>query len=132
MKFIEDHRTHPCEFGITLHHAGQDTFGDHLDTGRVRHFRVTSDPVTDGLANRVAHRFCHPLCGGACSEASRLQHQDPPRHKPCVQNGKRHAGGFPGTRRGLQYGPPITLQPVQHFWQNIINGKRRVHGLRYR
>jgi hypothetical protein len=95
VEFVEDHESGRLQRRIALQHAGQDSFGDHLDPGARPYDAVPADAVADGLAHRFALKLGHPPGRGARRQATRLQQQNPAAFEPrLAQQRQRHHRGL--------------------------------------
>jgi hypothetical protein len=103
MKFVEDHQSHPVEGRILLQAARQDSFGNHLDAGLLRHLVLKADPVADALAGRLTQLIGHARRGGTRRQAAWFQNDDGAARQPGrIEQCQRDAGGLARPRRGLQ------------------------------
>ena len=105
MEFVEDQQAHAIQRRVVLQAAGEDAFGDHLDTRSGADFAVQPNAVADGFADLFTQFTGQSLGSGTGSQAPGFEHQDGLPGKPrLMQQGQRHAGGFTGAWRRFQHG----------------------------
>ncbi len=104
MKLIEQHGCDAFECWIIEDHAGEDAFGDHLDTCRAPNLRSQACAKTNRCTNPFTQRLGHTLCGRARGNPARLQHEDTTITPPGrIEQGQRHARCLAGTGRRHQH-----------------------------
>src|SRR6185295_7636116 len=128
MEFIEQYRGHTLERGITLQHAREHALGHHLDARAPADARLEAHAVTHRVAHRLAQRAGHARRDGACRQAPRLEHDDPPVAQPrLIEHRNRHNGAFAGAGRSFEYRIAVALQDGAQLGQDSVDGKAGIH-----
>merc|ERR1712185_403714 len=109
MEFIEDHTPHAVEGWIRLQPSQKQAIGHDFDLCALRTELLSTNGVTDQLADGLVEALSESFGGGASGQTSWLNDPDAPlegwavvlRSQP-VDQGQGDTGGFPCTRRCLQ------------------------------
>ena len=76
VELIEDDRTHALQGVVVMQHAGQDTFGDHLNARARRCLVFKADTISHRFADLFAQERCHAACDAAGRQATGFEHND--------------------------------------------------------
>ncbi|MNO74168.1 hypothetical protein D3C76_651600 [compost metagenome] len=122
MKFIEDQQPHALQPWVGLQPAGEDTLGDHFDTGLGPDLAVQADAVADGFPDLFPQLAGQPFGGRAGRQAARFEHHDGLPGQPWrVQQRQRHAGGLAGAGRRFEHGFVAVFQCLAQGGQHGID-----------
>ena len=128
VEFVEQDRADAVEHRVVLDHAGQDAFGDDLDTGRGAGAVLETDAVAHRLRHVFAEAARHEAGGGARGDAARFEHHDALSGQPrCVEQGQWHACGLAGAGWGFEHQPRMRGQRFTDRGQQGIDRKGGAH-----
>ncbi len=104
VELVEDHQADAFQRRIVLQTPGENTFGDHLDTGVRPHLAVQADAITHRLPDALAQLAGQTLGSRPRGQATRFEHDDGlPGQPGCIEQGQGYAGGLASAGRGLQH-----------------------------
>ena len=114
MVFIEQHSSHAGKLRVIKDHAGEDTFGHHLNAGLCRNLAVHAHAITNSFANVLTKRMGHAPSSGTRGKAAWFQHNDlaifPPGR---IQQSQRNARCFTGARLSDQHCIGVLLKSCE-------------------
>ena len=126
VEFVEQDGADAGQFRIGLDQAGEDPLGHHFHARACRNFRLETDAIADGFADRFAQLRGHELGRRARGEAARFQDEDFLAGQPFrVEQGQWHLGGLARAGRRFQHQARMPRQVRQQFRQYRLNRKLR-------
>ncbi len=109
VELVEEHGGDAGQRWVVEDHAGEDSLGDHLDTGAGRDLGAEADPQADLAAEFLAERPRHAIGDRACRDAPRLENEDLPRPAPVTRPSAPAAHGWTCQRRAALPAPPAAM-----------------------
>ncbi len=76
MKFIEDYKAYIFQRIVGLNHAGENSFGNNLDTRFRTYFTFEANAITNRLAHFFFAKLCHAHGHGAGCQAPGFEHDN--------------------------------------------------------
>jgi hypothetical protein len=124
MEFIEDDERNFFERRIALQPAGENAFGQDLDTCCGTRTTLESRAIANGSPDRLAKRLRHARCNRPCREPPRLEHDDLTIAYPRrIEQRQRNARGLTRTGRRLKYDVAMRGERCEQLWQRRFNWK---------
>jgi hypothetical protein len=122
VKFVEKNQPDAVQSGVVLDHPGQDTLGQHLQTGVWSNQRVLRHSPADGFSGRFAPKPRHSDSSRTSGYPARLQKQDLTSRQPgFFEQSRRNHRRFSRARLGGKHQRVVFGQHPPDLGKKSVN-----------